>query len=99
MAMLLILAQKLKKRDVINIVKEMKKNWGQARWIVKKDKNLKESNLLQLNSNKAKKFIGWNCKLDLKQSVSLTAEWYKIFYNDRKKLKIYQLLKFKNLIN
>ena len=56
----------------------MKKNWGQARWIVKKDKNLKESNLLQ-QLKQSKKIYWLELQLDLKQSVSLTAEWYKYF--------------------
>ena len=75
-----------KKSDVLSIVKELGKNWKGASWIVKKDKNLKESNLLQLNSTKAKKLINWECKLNLKQATKFTIQWYKEFYNNREKI-------------
>ena len=77
--------KKEKKRDVLNVVKEMKKNWVDAKWIIKKNIKLKESNLLQLNSLKAKKLLDWKCKLNLKQAIYYTAEWYNTFYKDRKK--------------
>ena len=51
----------------------------------KKNIKLKESNLLQLNSLKAKKLLDWKCKLNLKQAIYYTAEWYNTFYKDRKK--------------
>ena len=92
--------KKEKKREVLSIVKEMKKNWSDAEWVVKKNKKLKESNLLQLNSLKAKKLLNWKCKLNLKQAISYTAEWYNTFYKDRKKiidLTIKQIKRFEKI--
>ena len=94
--------KKEKKREVLSIVKEMKKNWSDAEWIIKKDKKLKESNLLQLNSLKAKKLLNWKCKLNLKQAIYYTVEWYNTFYKDRKKiidLTIKQIKKFEKIKN
>lgn len=94
--------KKEKKREVLSIVKEMKKNWDDAKWIVKKNIKLKESNLLQLNSLKAKKLLNWECKLNLKQAIYYTAEWYNTFYKDRKKiidLTIKQIKKFEKIKN
>ena len=94
--------KKEKKREVLSIVKEMKKNWSDAEWIIKKNKKLKESNLLQLNSLKAKKLLNWKCKLNLKQAIYYTVEWYNTFYKDRKKiidLTIKQIKKFEKIKN
>ncbi len=89
-----------KNREVINVVNSMSNRWSKSQWIVKKDFNLKESNLLQLNSKKAKKFINWECKLNLYQSIKLTTDWYQVFYKDKKKilpLSIKQIEKFDKL--
>jgi len=88
--------KKEKKREVISIVKELGKNWKGATWVIKKDKNLKESNLLQLNSTKAKKLINWECKLDLKQATNYTFQWYNEFYNNRKKILDLSIKQIKN---
>ena len=88
------------KREVLNIVKEMSINWKGVKWEIKKDKQLKESNLLQLNSLKAKKHIKWECKLNLKQAINFTIEWYKTFYYHRKNLfsfSVNQINRFNNL--
>jgi len=38
---------------------------------------LHEAGLLTLDTSKAKHFLGWYPKLNLEQSISLTADWYK----------------------
>ena len=65
-------------KNVINLVKEIEKNWKEARWRVIKKNNLKnkESNLLKLNSNKAKKYLNWYPILNFSDSVKFTADWY-----------------------
>jgi len=73
--------KKKENRDVVNIVKEMKTNWGKVSWIIKKNKSFFESNLLQLDSTKANKKLGWKCLLNLKDSVYYTTKWYKTYYN------------------
>jgi len=65
-------------KNVINLVKEIEKNWKEARWREIKKNNLKnkESNLLKLNSNKAKKYLNWYPILNFSDSVKFTADWY-----------------------
>ena len=88
--------KKEKKGAVLNIVKEMSKRWNNAPWKLKRNKNLKESNLLHLNSSKAKKLINWKCKLNLNQAISLTIEWYKMFYKNKKKILDISIKQIKN---
>lgn len=38
--------------------------------------NIKECNLLQLNSEKAMNQLGWKRQLDVKESIEWTSEWY-----------------------
>ena len=38
---------------------------------------LHEAGLLLLDTSKAKHFLGWNPKLNLEETISLTADWYK----------------------
>lgn len=66
---------------VIDVIKLLKKNWTKFYFKIKNSKkNYKEANLLKLNSNKANKLLKWKCALKFKQSVELTANWYKNFY-------------------
>ena len=70
-----------KRREVINVVKDMQVYWDKAKWIVLKRKYFFESKLLQLNSLKSKKYLKWECLLNLKRSIYFTINWYKTFYN------------------
>ena len=45
-----------------------------------KNKSLVEANFLSLNIEKAKKELNWQPRLNLKQCVKFTAEWYQNFY-------------------
>lgn len=92
--------KKEKNREVHKIVKEMSNRWQGTSWKIKRDKKLKESNLLQLNSEKAKKLINWESKLNLKESISQTIKWYKTYYFDRKNIKtlsIKQILEYQKI--
>ena len=87
MARHLILDQKDKiKKTVIEVVKEMQKNWKKSKWKITQNKKFNESNLLQLNSFKAKSKLKWHCNLSFEKAISLTVEWYKTFYFNRKNI-------------
>ena len=73
------------KKTVFQVVKEMKKNWTKVSWTISNNKNFKESKLLQLNSIKAKKTLNWKCKLNFKETIKLTVQWYKDFILIKKK--------------
>jgi CDP-glucose 4,6-dehydratase len=60
------------------------KNLNKGIYIIKRDLNNKhEDKLLKLNSNKAKKYLKWQQKLNINETLQLTFKWYKNFYNKK----------------
>ncbi|MBF0521757.1 MAG: CDP-glucose 4,6-dehydratase [Candidatus Omnitrophica bacterium] len=54
------------------------KYWGQGRWQdIHTSKDLHETKLLSLNISKAKKELNWHPRLNIKESVEMTVNWYK----------------------
>jgi CDP-glucose 4,6-dehydratase len=52
--------------------------WGvEKHWELDRESHLQESEILLLNSNKARNDLGWNDKLDFESSVDWTINWYK----------------------
>ena len=43
------------------------------------DQKQYESNLLQLNCDKAYQLLDWSPKWDVQKTLNMTAEWYKVF--------------------
>lgn len=41
-----------------------------------------ETNVLRVDSNKARAELGWNPPLDIDRTIELTGAWYRAFYND-----------------
>ena len=78
----------------MRVVKTMKKYWTGISWATKKvrKKNFYESNILKLNSNKAKKFLKWRCILTFDETMKMVAEWYKNFYFGDKLSKNFTIL-------
>ena len=68
--------------NVISVVKLIKNYWKDVSWILTKSNNkfLKESTLLKLNSQKARKILKWKSILTFKENIFLVADWYKNFY-------------------
>ena len=76
--------------SVLDVVKRMKNYWKNVSWKKNKKNNSPyESNLLKLNSKKAKKKLNWKSILTFKETINLAIAWYKIFYD--KKISIYDL--------
>ena len=48
-------------------------------WEESNGKNLYEASILKLNSNKAKKRLGWKTKLNINETLEWTISWYKEF--------------------
>ncbi len=88
---------------VIEMINKIKKRWNIFDWkIVKLKKDVYESKLLKLNSNKALKFLGWRCFFNANQTINMVIDWYK-FYLDHKKINMYsysisQIREFENFI-
>ena len=85
-------------RNVLTLVREMKKNWPLVSWKLKKNKYDLESKLLKLNSNKAKKLLKWSTKLSFSETISMTINWYKKFYTNKDVIKesLQQIKKFED---
>ena len=77
-----------KNYNVIFLVKLMKEKWKKISWkLVKKNKkNFYESNLLKLNSNKAKKILKWKSILTFAETIDMVTVWYKNYYFNSKNI-------------
>ena len=89
--------------QVIRLVKLMKKYWKKISWkIVNKDKkSFFESNLLKLNSNKAKTKLKWKCILSFAESIYMVTNWYKSYYSKPKEIyntSFNQIKEYENLL-
>jgi CDP-glucose 4,6-dehydratase len=72
-------------RSVIDLVKEMATHWDQVRWRDISDNidGPHESSLLKLNCDKAMHYLNWHAALDFKDTVRMTAAWYRKFYENQ----------------
>lgn len=50
---------------------------------IKRDKRFHEAKLLSLNIHKAKKELNWRPRLNLKQTINLTIDWYKSYFDNK----------------
>ncbi len=68
-------------KNVIKVIKEMRKHWKEINFKIEKKNFNYESKLLQLNSSKSKQMLKWKCILNFRETVKLTTLWYKNFYS------------------
>lgn len=70
--------------SVSELVQEMGEYWDIAPWkdISEGQGHLQEAGLLKLNCDKALCDLNWQATLQFKETVRLTAEWYKTFYQN-----------------
>ena len=55
-------------------------NWGRCKWVnVSNNDDSHEANLLSLDCTKAKTYLKWKTKLNIKETIAVTVEWYKNF--------------------
>jgi CDP-glucose 4,6-dehydratase len=72
--------------SVGHLIDEMSKSWDKAKWNdTSSDKNhVHEAGLLKLNCDKALFDLSWRPTLNFEETVEMTAEWYKRYYQDNK---------------
>ena len=74
---------------VLELVQEMSEHWDQVRW--KDVSNTKEqpyeSGLLKLNCDKALHHLNWQAILSFQETVRMTAEWYRSYYENPSKIR------------
>ena len=69
---------------VRRLINEMKLHWSQVQWndISKTEKHLHEAGLLKLNCDKILSDLNWRPVLQFEETVKMTVEWYKTYYQD-----------------
>ena len=67
---------------VSGLIDEMSKYWDKIKWNDVSDNkgHVHEASLLKLNCDKVLMDIDWHSALDFEETVRLTAEWYKEYY-------------------
>lgn len=77
-----------KNHSVEDLVKEMSIYWDAVRWENIKDHtaNLYEAGLLRLNCDKALYYFNWFATMGFEDTVKMTAEWYRAYYQNHEKI-------------
>ncbi len=85
-------------KNVISLVKRMKKFWKNVDWKFdrKKTKKMIESNLLRLNSSKSKKILRWESILSFNEISKMTIDWYKHYYINKNGIKEFSINQIKH---
>ena len=69
------------KHEVLDLVKAFAKAWGiqdsDSAWTIEETEQLHEAGYLLLDSNKARKSLGWSDELSFSDSIDWTANWFK----------------------
>jgi len=68
--------------DVLKYVNKYRK----LKIIKHKNHSFKETNLLHLNSNKARKVLKWKTKLSFNETIRYTLDWYEAYIKNKKKI-------------
>lgn len=87
---------------VNDILKIIRNYWVKAKWVNQKKRTYKETQTLNLKTNKAKKTLKWSCKISFEKNIFLLTRWYKNYYENRKqieKISLEQIRYYEKLIN
>jgi CDP-glucose 4,6-dehydratase len=86
---------------VSNLIDEMSKYWNQIKWndISTGVEHVHEAGLLKLNCDKALSDLEWHSTLQFKETVKMTVEWYKEYYqNENKSMHDFTISQIKSYI-
>ena len=76
-------SDKIKNVTVLQFLTKIRQKWPEINWIVKKNNKFYESSLLQLNTSKAKKFLKWQAKLSIEETIKFVVDWYQNFKKNK----------------
>jgi len=78
-----------KNHTVLELVQEMSEHWDQVHWEDVSDTKEQpyESGLLKLNCDKALHHLNWQAILSFQETVRMTAEWYRSYYENPSKIR------------
>ena len=70
---------------VSSLINEIAKHWDKVKWkdISVMNQKIHEAGLLKLNCDKALFKLNWQSTLDFKETVEMTIDWYKYYYDNR----------------
>jgi CDP-glucose 4,6-dehydratase len=70
---------------VSKLIDEMSKYWDQIKWndVSKNEGHVHEAGLLKLNCDKALFDIEWHSALQFEETVKMTVEWYRHYYQNK----------------
>ena len=73
--------------SVKRLIDEMSKYWSKIKWndVSSDTENVHEAGLLKLNCDKALFDLNWKSTLNFEETVRLTVEWYKEYYQNKDK--------------
>ena len=71
-------------KSVLELVNQMAKSWDKVKWqdVSKIEVGPHESGLLKLNCDKALHFFSWHGVMDFEETVAMTVDWYRNYYNN-----------------
>ena len=70
---------------VSKLIDEMSKYWDQIKWndVSNREEHVHEAGLLKLNCDKALFDLEWHSTLQFEETVRMTVEWYKEYYQSK----------------
>lgn len=70
--------------SVQDLIRKMANHWDRVEWCYASstEPETQEAGLLKLNCDKALSNLNWTAALDFDQTVKMTAEWYKYYYEE-----------------
>lgn len=71
--------------SVSKLIDEMSKYWDKIKWndVSNNKQHVHEAGLLKLNCDKVLMDLKWHSALDFEETVRMTAEWYKRYYQNK----------------
>lgn len=76
--------------SVIDLVREMSLSWSNVSWadVSVVAKGPYEAGLLKLNCDKALHYLQWHAVMNFKETVRMTADWYRSYYEQPTDIKL-----------
>jgi len=74
------------------LVESLARRWGDGKWTVESGHKLHEARWLKLDISKAHIELDWTPRLSFKQSLDMTAHWYKSYYNNANSVQLRHLI-------
>ena len=73
--------------SVAELINEMTRSWDKVQWndVSESGNHVHEAGLLKLNCDKALFDLNWTSTLNFDQTVEMTVEWYKYYYQNKEK--------------